>query len=268
MVLKRGVIFLLDDSTAWYPIHFGDMFSNHLSCEGIEWNVMKIASGDDEITPSTLAHYDCFVLTGSRFNCRDRDTLPWFDSLCTLIQDVSLNPDKRMYGGCFGCQIVSHALGGVVDYNPNKRFVLLAETIRFTSLAEGFEAAQSFISPPADDCLKVIVSHGDCVIQLPQGCHRIARSDSCEHEIYIAGPHKNILCMQSHPEFDYDYAIRDRIWPAVVERNKRLNEEEIARSKESFEAFGGRHCGSDQLIMMIKAFLLARLPSPGGSESK
>jgi hypothetical protein len=35
----------------------------------------------------------------------------------------------RIYGGCFGHQIVAHALGGMVDYNPNERFILKAETI-------------------------------------------------------------------------------------------------------------------------------------------
>ena len=29
----------------------------------------------------------------------------------------------------FRCQIIAHALGGEVDYNPNKRFILKAETL-------------------------------------------------------------------------------------------------------------------------------------------
>jgi hypothetical protein len=30
--------------------------------------------------------------------------------------------------------------------------------------------------------------------------------------MYVAGEHRNILGVQSHPEFDYEYAIEQRIW--------------------------------------------------------
>ena len=30
--------------------------------------------------------------------------------------------------------------------------------------------------------------------------------------MYIAGEYRNILGVQAHPEFDYKYAIEERIW--------------------------------------------------------
>lgn len=125
----RGAILVLDDSKAWSPVDFGDMFENHLTSEAIVWEKLKVAAGEYIITNETLGGYDCFVLTGSRHNCRDRDSLSWFEPLCHLIRSVETDASKRLYGGCFGCQIIAHALGGVVDHNPGQRFVLYAEEV-------------------------------------------------------------------------------------------------------------------------------------------
>lgn len=46
----------------------------------------------------------------------------------------------------------------------------------------------------------------------------------------------------------------------MVVTNKRLNEEEIKKSRASFDAFGGRSDGPDQLMAMIKDFLVRRVP--------
>ena len=111
------------------------------------------------------------------------------------------NKNKRLYGGCFGCQIIADALGGKVGYNPSpderKRFALLAETIlipdpeEFTSPAARDLAASMTTKSP-----KVIVSHGDCVLEMPEGSVKIASSASCNHEIFLAGQHLNILGVQ------------------------------------------------------------------------
>ena len=265
---KRGAVLLLDDAKAWAPEDFGDMFSRHLS-GSIEWVKLKVAAGEDIIVNETVSNYDCFVLTGSRFNVRDRDSLVWFEPVAALIRAVELDSSKRLYGGCFGCQIAAFALGGVVDKNPSERFCLLAETLVFEppGADDASSSSRGIVIPPSltsalpalrDSEVKVIVSHGDCVRELPPAASvRLAHSASCANEVYLAGRHSNILCMQSHPEFDYEYAVQERIWPAVVEKNKRLREDEVAVSRASFEAFGGRAHGPDRLMSLIRNFLEA-----------
>jgi len=252
-------VLVLDDSKAWSPLDFGDMFMTHLGCDPrVAWVKLKIASGEDLITSELVASFDAFVLTGSRFNCRDRESLAWFEPLVSLIKAVEADDSKRLYGGCFGCQIVAHALGGKVDKNPSGRFALLAETLDFSSHREGDDCPPLNIPelPVSSSVVKVIVSHGDCVLELPPSCsRRLASSKSCNNEAYVTGRHHNILCLQSHPEFDYDYAVRDRIWPAVVDKNQRLTPDEAAASWASFEAFGGRGDGPDLLMAMVRAFL-------------
>ncbi len=104
--------------------------------------------------------------------------------------------------------------------------------------------------------VKVIVSHGDCVLQLPPAAVLLASSVSCVNEIFAvgrAGRVYNILACQSHPEFEVDYAIWERLWPAVVERNHRLSDEEVALYEPTLRAFVSRD--ADPLNALIKLFL-------------
>lgn len=252
---------MLDNSQAWSPIDFADMFRAHLS--GITWSTLRVASGEAIVPSELLEEYDIFVLTGSRFNVRDRETLPWFDDLVALIKGAAAAPSKRVYGGCFGCQVIAVACGGRVDFNPvdhvdqqqagRRKFVLGAELIEFKDTAHSLLGN---LGPPPPGGIKAIVSHGDCVLELPPDADLLASSASCSVEAFVAGPHRNLLAFQSHPEFDYDYAIRDRIWLAVVLKNKRLTDEEQFQARASFDAFEGRGQGPDLLMGCIQRFLL------------
>ena len=302
----------------------------------------------------------------------------------------------RIYAGCFGCQIVAHALNGSVDLNPTKRFVLKAETVQvvdkfkehllldccssnccpaisrtpaeqqedqvfesvdrsaalhyitkeccqtailsnegsLSAVEDVSQAERSLSEPicdvseirseilqisfgqkaniksqiidsidsfhckeePSDLCdiidnnnveaektqcrteqsnsaneyendsnkekindsptlgtLKLIVSHGDCVCILPPESVLLGSSQTCTNEMYLTGKFRNIFACQSHPEFEYEYCIKDRIWPAVTETRKRLNDEEMKSAAESFDNFSRED--SKCLLKMIRSFL-------------
>ena len=109
----------------------------------------------------------------------------------------------------------------------------------------------------------MIVSHGDCVLRLPTNAVLLASSPSCENEIFVVGkpsedsssqPRKvNILCCQSHPEFDLQYCIVERIWPAVVDLNHRLTPEQEEDAKQSFDRYDGKDAA--KLLSLISSFL-------------
>jgi GMP synthase-like glutamine amidotransferase len=258
-----------DDAKAWSPISFGDMFEEFVKRETDECLVVNIAR--EKQLPANVSEFPIVVITGSRHNCRDGHQLPWFEALCDLIRQAAATGTPRIYGGCFGCQITSHALGGQVDYNPGKNLVLKAETIavRPDLFAKYFGAAyangppsptdvsaQSLSATPSSDLkttFHLIESHGDCVITLPPNAELLASSASCAHEIYVAGPHRNILACQSHPEFELQYSVYERIWPEAVEQRKRLNEDEVAEYKKTFEAYDGRD--AQFMRALIRAFL-------------
>lgn len=100
---------------------------------------------------------------------------------------------------------------------------------------------------------KLIVSHGDCVCVLPPESVLLGSSQTCTNEMYLTGKYRNIFACQSHPEFEYEYCIKERIWPAVTGTRKRLNDEEIKAAAESFENFNRED--SKCLLSMIKSFL-------------
>jgi GMP synthase-like glutamine amidotransferase len=186
-----------------------------------------------------------------RHCCRDADSLPWFEQLCTLVRTIYGKGSPQLYGGCFGCQIIAHALGGSVDKNPSGLFYLKAEILKQVNQFDIVLGENS--SQPED--FKVLVSHGDCVLRLPPNSVVIAKSETCDHEIYScgAGAVHNILACQSHPEFELDYCVKQRIWPSVVSSG-RLTAEQQSEYQESFSEFS-REIGSDQLMLVIKQFL-------------
>lgn len=217
------------------------MFVEALQRPGDVWKICNLANG--ESLPDDIRECQGIAITGSRFNCRDRDTLTWFKPLCELLQHAAQTGHPKVYGGCFGCQVAAFALGGEVDYNPDRRFLLRAEDVKFSCC----DGDQCGLPPmPAEmegrccsSGLKLLVSHGDAVCKLPPNATLLASSASCTVEVFLAGSAANILACQSHPEFDFQYAIEDRIWKSVVDLNKRLTPEEAEASRRSFESYDG-----------------------------
>ena len=239
-----------ENSKIWNPITFAQMFQSSFGIENDVWKICELASGD--ILPDDISEFQGVVITGSHFNCRDGNELKWFQPLCDFIQQTSTIGKPRLYGGCFGCQVIAHALGGIVDCNPNSRFILKAEDVKpiyplFSEIFQSDDDKQSF---------QIIVSHGDCVHKLPLGASRIANSVSCENEIFVCGINNNIIALQGHPELEYNYSIRDRIWPVVVDQRKRLSDEELEIAKCTFEKFlNGNYSDVKIINHLISKFL-------------
>lgn len=250
---KNFCVLNCDNSKAWQSFSFGDMFSSLLQSDGDKWTIVNVDAGE-EIPPDIITKFDGIVLTGSRCNCRDGTKILWFEPVCRMIRTIYEKGSPRLYGGCFGCQIIAHALGGIVDYNPTRKFCLKAEVVTpivTEDVLKRLISANAVAKP-----LKLLESHGDCVVQLPDCAIPLASSSTCCNEIFVAGKdadHKNILGCQSHPEFELQYCIFDRIWPAVT-KSKRIDEEDYESSRASLESFT-RDEGADELISMIRDFL-------------
>lgn len=247
--MSKFLVICCDDSSVWSPVSFGEMFSTKLSLEGDEWFHINIARGDE--IPS-IDGFKGIVITGSRHNVRDQ--LPWFQPLVEMIRNVAAKGEIKMYGGCFGCQIIGHALGGQVDRNPSERFVLKAEILNIIN-----SDALSNICCDNDLCcdccckgLRLIESHGDCVRSLPPDATIIASSASCANEMFVAGRINNILCCQAHPEFELSYCVTERIFPSVC-KSGRLNDAEREDTLKSFEEFDNKD--SMKLLKIISMFL-------------
>lgn len=79
--------------------------------------------------------------------------------------------------------------------------------------------------------LRGIASHGFCVSRLPPGAVHLASSTTCPHEIFAYGD--RVVAFQCHPEFTLN-VVSSILWPAVVERHKRLTAPEAEAARASF----------------------------------
>jgi GMP synthase-like glutamine amidotransferase len=238
-----------ENSAIWSPIDFVEMFKSKLAQNSSDWIAVNVANNEN--LPENIESFQGIVFTGSRFNICDRSDYPWFDNVCEFIRTAARTGKPRIYGGCFGCQLIGHALGGEVSRNPFDRFILKAESIELI-----YPACLTIfpdLNPAKTATLTLIESHGYCVSTLPPDALLIASSPSCTSEMFVCGANKNLLACQSHPEFEFGYAIRDRIWPAVVEKFQRLSREEIVSSEESFKDFSG--ADSDFFCALVSSFL-------------
>lgn len=248
----KALIINCENSAEWRNVSFADMFRTGLQQSGDVWETCNVAAGA-KLPVNAATSYDAFVITGSYSDCRDGKLLPWFDSVCDLIREVAMSDsgNAKMFGGCFGCQIVAHALGGTVNYNPGQRVHLKAETINIVAVDQ-----DKSLACIDKDHMQMIKAHGDCVTQLPPNSTLLASSSTCCNEIYVTGATQNILCCQSHPEFDYKYCIVDRIWPLVVDQQQKLSEQEIIVAKASFDTYTGDDATS--MMKSISLFLRQR----------
>jgi len=99
-------------------------------------------------------------------------------------------------GICFGHQLLAHALGGEVDYNPHGREYGTLE-VTFTPVAESDPLLSSL---PESACLHV--SHAQSVLKLPDGAVRLAFSQKDSNQAFCVN--SCAWGVQFHPEFDAD----------------------------------------------------------------
>eukprot|EP00884_Botryococcus_braunii_P004483 jgi/Botrbrau1/14035/Bobra.0011s0001.1 len=163
----------------------------------------------------------------------------------------------RLVAICFGSQILARALGGDVGRNPSGHFILRVEEISLmprmqeepffwqaVSAAKDVSAAGAAPGVPAT--LRLLASHMDQVLRLPEGAHLLAGSPGTANEMWGYGD--RVLAIQAHPELTADL-ILEKILPAV---RKLLTEEEAKASESSLRT---RQPQSSLMVRAINAFV-------------
>ncbi len=100
-------------------------------------------------------------------------------------------------GICYGMQSMAHQLGGKVSYSDHREFGY-AE-VRAQGHTKLLEGLADFTTPEGHGMLKVWMSHGDKVTELPPGFKLMASTPSCP----IAGmadEERGFYAVQFHPE--------------------------------------------------------------------
>lgn len=215
---------------------YSDMFAGLLAEAGPE---AEYPSYDVDLgrLPERLDDCDGYVITGSRYSVYDK--LGWLDEFKAFVRGL-LEERRPLLAVCFGHQLVADLLGGRVE--PAARGWTLG--VRRTRIEDGFPWTGA-----GTDSLRLIHSHQDQVLDLPEGAELVGTNDACPVSMYRVGSH--VMSCQGHPEFSRDYATElydarreifgDELWrQARGSLDEPTDEELLARWALDFFSAGGR----------------------------
>ena len=131
------------------------------------------------------------LITGSHAMVSER--LPWSETAAGWLAGAVQRRIPTL-GICYGHQLLAHALGGKVDYNPNGREYGTLE-ITFTPDAQNDPLLS--IMPPFPH---LHLSHSQTVLSLPDGAMHLASSRHDSHQAFCVN--NCAWGVQFHPEFD------------------------------------------------------------------
>ena len=167
-----------------------------------------------------------------------------YDESSTKVPQVVFELGVPVLGICFGMQSMAHQLGGQVTHADHREFGYAEVRAHgHTRLLNGIE---DFRTPEGFGMLKVWMSHGDQVTQLPAGFKVMASTPSCP----IAGmadEDRHFYAVQFHPEVTHtvqgqailnrfvheicgckgDWNMPDYVDEAVARIREQVGEEEV-----------------------------------------
>ena len=192
-----------------------------------------------------LTEYLGFVISGSQYSVNDE--LPWMLQLEEFIKKLYhlKGKDKpKLFGTCFGHQLITKAFGGYVGYNPNEKFFFGSELVTVDDKLRNKKFFSKVFSEKRNT-FRIMEAHGEQVIKLPSIATCVGKSKSCKYEILMYGDF--ILSTQGHPEFTLDFM--DKILPEIKEN---LNESQIEIMDENLKLVDG-----DIMVKLVLEFLYA-----------
>lgn len=182
-------------------LHTGDPETSLAQAHGNYAQMLRIAAGlkasDVEIVavyqgqrPQPPQHYRAALITGSPAMVTDLE--PWSEDCAGWLREAAAT-GLPMFGICYGHQLLAHALGGKVAYNPLGREL---GTHELELTAEG-QADPLLDGIPAH--LTAQMMHLQTVSELPPQAVVLARSAMDAHQMLRLAP--GVYSTQFHPEF-------------------------------------------------------------------
>lgn len=228
-----------------------EIWKNSLRLTSCSWKRYKASLGEFP-SQDDLDHLQGIVIPGSRHSANDN----WNDAY-TFIKKVVKRGRPQIFGGCFGNQLLAVALGGTVDTNPSKRFCFRSEKLK---LLPGWYnhpvlSCERNRANASSEEVRLLESHGECVIRLPPKATLAASSETLVNEVWYIGNH--VLAMQAHPEFTPEI-LKERVLPKLIEKGT-LYKKEVVFAHSSFS----NHLDSTIICDLIRQFLCSKQPING-----
>ncbi|SDX98123.1 type 1 glutamine amidotransferase [Nitrosomonas sp. Nm33] len=188
------------------PIEGPGYFATFLDNNHIPWQLISIDQGKH--LPVNIHPFSGLVLMGGPMSVND--SLPWIEPLLALIKQAVIH-DVPVLGHCLGGQLMSKALGGIVEANPIKEL--------------GWGKVSVADNPVAHEWLGDLKEfesfhwHGE-TFSLPAGAALLLSSVYCQNQAFALGIH---LGMQCHVEMTEE----------MVRNWSKVNAAEIAQNLAS-----------------------------------
>jgi len=167
---------------------FGHWIRVAAGLHGREVRHLDVIGGD--ALPADASNYAGVLITGSGSMVSDRE--PWSERSAEWLRDAA-HAGTPMFGICYGHQLLAHALGGAVDYNPQGREMgTVAVQLHEDAAADPLFAG---LGPRID----AQATHRQSVLRVPEKATVLARSDKDAHQAFRWGD--SVWGVQFHPEF-------------------------------------------------------------------
>jgi GMP synthase (glutamine-hydrolysing) len=202
------------------------MFERALSLHehGLELFSLNVADGEHLPQGVALSDFDGIVITGS--------PLSVYKPRPEVMRQIELAREAfecgvPMYGSCWGLQLMTAALGGVVRLNPRGREIGIARNI-----APNEAGGAHFLFSGKPKAFDALCSHEDDVATLPPGAVALASNGVSDVQaVDISRGSSHFVGVQYHPEHTLATTA------AIIEvREERLVAEGLAQSAESLHS--------------------------------
>jgi len=191
-----------------------------------------------------MLKYKGFILTGSEYSAND--DFPWLKKVKNFIQELlTIQDGPRLFGICFGHQIIAKVVGGTIGRNPIQQDVVKTETIQIEDQLAETDFFRSCYGNR--NYFQISEAHGESVLDIPKQYHILGKSETCDIELVLWN--KRTISVQGHPEFTKTFMLESII--PLVKRTNRLPCDLIQNGVSSFT-----DVDSDNNVKFVVHFLL------------
>lgn len=212
-----------------------DWFKAALDLHEDQLEVVRVFEGESLPVPCKTQPA---VITGSWSMVTDQ--LDWSEATADWIRRA-MAIQQPLFGVCYGHQLMSHALGGKVDFHPDG-IEIGCLSVELLPDADGDPLLENLPSQ-----FDAYLTHMQSVIVPPPAAVVLARSAHEAHQILRYGPHA--ISTQFHPEFT------SSILAACIDRRAEMLRS-MGRNPEALQA---NACNANHTLVLLRRFVSMHL---------